>query len=210
MCVVVDTLLFSAKRCEKCGDFSKTKDLSSHNHRKEPMKDRFMPLGLQKYTILKIFNRLNPDAEADNLDWDWLDDKSLLVENLLNMKQGNPDYVWNDPLDEEDIEQMETDRLIEEKLEILETLHSAGLDEEAEKVSKEIDEIVARFSKKFDTGWHVEQTENGEMHTIDVEIKPHKTSAKGKKYSYGRIQLTVDPALVGLKAKISVFKAKDG
>ena len=74
------------------GDFSKTKDLSSHNHRKEPMKDRVMPLGLQKHTLLKKFNKLNPKAEADNLDWDWLDDKSLLEENLLNMKQGNPAY----------------------------------------------------------------------------------------------------------------------
>jgi hypothetical protein len=174
------------------------------------MKDRFMPLRLQKYTILKIFNRLNPDAEPDNLDWDWLDDESLLDENLLNMKQGNPDYVWNDPLDEQDIERMETDRLIQEKLEKLETLQNAGLDEEAKKVSKEIDEILESFSKKFDTGWHAKRTENGEMHTIEVEIKPHKTSAKGKKYSYGRIQLTVDPAWIGLKAKISVFKAKEG
>jgi hypothetical protein len=192
------------------GDFSKTKDLSSHNHRKEPMKDGVMPLGLQKYTLLKRFNKLNPDAEAEYLDWDWLDDKCCYDENLLNMKQGNPAYVWYKPLDEQDIERMETDRLIQEKLDTLRILQNAGLDEEAQKVSKEIDEIEASFSKKFDTGWHVEQTEEGEMHTIEVEIKPHKTGAKGKKYSYGRIQLTVDPALVGLKAKISVFKAKDG
>lgn len=190
------------------GGFSKTKDLSSHNHRKEPMK--VMPLGLQKYTLTRTFNRLNPNAEPDNLDWDWLDDKCSFEENLANMKQGNPDYVWYEPLDEYDIERIEMDRLLQEKYETIGVLLSAGLDEEAEKVSKEMDEIEARFSKKFDTGWHVEQTEDGEKHTIEVEIKQHPVFRNGKKYPYGRIQLTVDPAWVGLRAKISVFKAKEG
>jgi len=175
------------------------------------MKDKVMNLGLQKHTIRKIFNRLNPKAEPDNLNWDCLDNKCCLAENLLNMEETNSEYKWvDDDVLLRKYEELEHGRILQEKRETLETLQNAGLDEEAKKVSKEIDEIEARFSKKFDTGWHMEQTENGEMHTIEVEIKPHKTSVKGKKYSYGRIQLTVDPAWIGLKAKISVFKAKEG
>lgn len=59
-------------------------------------------------------------------------------------------------------------------------------------------------------GWNVTQTELGETYSMEVEIKRHDSIAKGKMYTYGRIQLTVDPAWIGSKAKISVFKAKEG
>jgi hypothetical protein len=184
--------------------------LISHFNPKEPMTNRVMPLGLQKYTITRIFKRLNPKNDPEDLDWDGLDDKCCLGGNLENMQELNPQYIWVD----EDIiirkyEDLEHRRLVQEKLGEYQSLLTAGLDEEAEKVSKEIDEIEARFNKKYDTGWHVEQTEDDEMHTIEIEIKPRPVFRNGKKYPYGRIQLNVDPAWVGLKAKISVFRAKE-
>ena len=53
-----------------------------------------MPLGLQKYTITKIFNKLNPDEEPDDLDWDNLDKGATFHENLNNMKNGHPRFNW--------------------------------------------------------------------------------------------------------------------
>ena len=156
---------------------------------REPMTDRVMPLGLQKHTILKVFNRLNPDAEPDDLDWDHLDGKCSFAENLWNMKQGHPRYVWDEPLDEYDIDRMEMGRVLQEKYDQIGILLAKGLDEDAAKVSKEMDEIEERFNKKFDTGWHMEKIEGGEMHTIEVEIKLRPVFRNGKKYPYGRIQI---------------------
>ena len=75
----------------------------------------------------------------------------------------------------------------------------------------EPEDSVESFSKtETHTGWQVERTELGEAYSTLIEIKPHIAVAKGKKYTYGRIQLSVEPTWVGLKAKISIFKAHEG
>lgn len=58
-------------------------------------------------------------------------------------------------------------------------------------------------------GWRIDQTEDGEIHSIEVEIEPHQVKAKGKEYLYGRIQLSLDPRRIGLIARISVNIPKE-
>ena len=70
-------------------------------------------------------------------------------------------------------------------------------------------DILESFSKT-DTSWKVEPTEFGETYSKIIEIKPHNSVAKGKMYKYGRIQETVDPTWIGLKAKITIFKDHEG
>lgn len=152
-----------------------------------------MPLGLQKYNIKRIFNRLNPNEEPDNLDWDVLDSECCFSENRDNMKRGNPQYKW-DPLEHIIRKAEAQEKAYNERLRM-----DAGLDPEYSEENSE-----ESFSKKNpDTNWQVEQTDLGETHSTIVEIKPH-TAGKGKKYHYGRIQLIVDPSWVGFKAKITV------
>jgi len=67
---------------------------------------------------------------------------------------------------------------------------------------------VESFTKNFGTVWQKEDTEEGTVHFTTIEIKPHTSVGKGKRYNYGRIQLTVDSSWVGLKAKIKIIKPK--
>ena len=57
-------------------------------------KERVMPLGLQKYTLKKMFKKLNPDADPEFLDWDCMSYDQNFNENYRDMENGNPEYVW--------------------------------------------------------------------------------------------------------------------
>ena len=84
---------------------------------------RKMSLGLQKYMILKIFKKFNPDADPQNLDLESLDSTCELTENLDDMKNEYPQYVWEDELEElEQSEHLFHDRQME-------TLHEAGVED---------------------------------------------------------------------------------
>jgi len=159
------------------------------------MTDKVMPLGLQKYTIKKVFLKWNPDGEPDNLDWDALEKGATFGENLENMKSMHPEYIWDDLLWRK-WKYEEQAREEQAKHDLEKVLSDAGVSEDS----------VESFSKNADTGWQVERTELGETYSTVVEIKRHTAVAKGKKYAYGRIQITVDPEWVGLKATISVSK----
>ncbi len=52
--------------------------------------------------------------------------------------------------------------------------------------------------------WKIEQTVGIETRTIELEVLPHRTMAKGKPYECGRIQQTVDKKLVGCPVTISI------
>ena len=53
-----------------------------------------MPLGLQKYTLKKMFKKLNPNADPEFLDWDCMSYDQNFNENYRDMANGNPEYVW--------------------------------------------------------------------------------------------------------------------
>ena len=161
---------------------------------------RMMNLGLQKHTILKIFNRFNPEVEPDNLDWDNLDDTCKLSENLDNMKNAHPQYVWEDELPKWEHAEHNGQ---------LERLHEAGV-EDAEVMERilsiyNIDDFSNNLLSKLAKQ---EQRQVGEIFYKVVKIKPTTRKGKGKTYSYGCIQNLFDSKYVGLKAKIIVFGTK--
>lgn len=123
-------------------------------------------------------------------------------ENLNDLKNNYPEFYWNNVEKEEKEE--ERNRALEDKdyAERILREHKSILEEEPT-------EDLSTFSSELEMvndQWIIEQkTERGEVHSIEVEIIPYSTTSKDKKYNYGRIQLTVDPSWVGLKAKIRVF-----
>jgi len=166
-----------------------------HNstHKCSMRRNRVMPLGLQKYTLLKKFNKLNPDADPEYLDWDCMDYDQTFNENYRDMANGNPEYVWF----EQTLFEIE-DRAKEVEIQnLINSLIEKGYDEET------IDRIVEE--KEMETvkgGWKVGWVAGEETYTKTVKIKPH---LKGK-YKRGRIQTTCDPDFIGLEAKITFVK----
>ena len=155
-------------------------------------KERVMPLGLQKYTLLKIFKKLNPDAEPDNLNWDNTDHSGCFSENYHDMANAHPQYVWFEESIEE-IEQKEKDIEIQ-------NLIDNGVDEET--IDRIRDESEMQTVKG---GWKVGTIAGKLTYTKTVKIKSH---LKGK-YMRGRIQTTCDSEFIGLEAKITFVKPEE-
>jgi hypothetical protein len=167
------------------------------------MPKRVAPLVIQRRNIIRIFNANNPNEEPDNLDWDILEKGATFEDNLNGMIEEYSQFNWgrfNDKSEkyeiEEDYEKHKAQERINSALELLD-------------LPPEPDSVDS-FSKTKENKphWKIEQTEGGETYSIQIEIKSHKAVAKDKMYDYGRIQLTVDQALVGLKANITVFKPR--
>ena len=60
-----------------------------------PMKkERILSLGLMKHNLKKIFNKLNPDEEVDNLNFDCLDYPCTFGTAIHDMADQYPQYVW--------------------------------------------------------------------------------------------------------------------
>jgi hypothetical protein len=191
------------KKREAHSEFPFLVKFLSSTHNRKNMPKRRMPLGLQKYTILKIFKKLNPNAEPDNLDWDNLDNLCNFRENYDNMAKTHPDFEWEDTAVA--IGRMEDEirnRQIEEKEEERESLLASGRVEEAAAVKREI-EALERAPDFIKKGWSVDNTEDGQYYTTVVKIK---SRSQGKKYNYGRIQISTPQSLIGLDARITVFK----
>ena len=144
------------------------------------MPKRVAPLVIQRRNIIRIFNANNPNEEPDNLDWDILEKGATFEDNLNGMIEEYSQFNWG------------------------------RFNDKSEKYEIEEPDSVDSFSKTKENKphWKIEQTEGGETYSIQIEIKSHKAVAKDKMYDYGRIQLTVDQALVGLKANITVFKPR--
>lgn len=172
-----------------------------------------MPLKLQKITMLKVFNKLNPHADSYEIDWDCLDPTLTFSENREIMSNNYPQYKWTLLEDESTDQFYEKCKMDDEESEH-NRLMSFGyrndeIEERLKKYMKERYPESESFTKKFDTVWQKKETDEGTIHSTTIEIKPHTISSKGKKYTYGRIQLTVDPSWVGLKAKIEILEAKE-
>ena len=157
---------------------------------------RFMPLGLMKHNLKKIFNKLNPDDEVDDLNFDCLDYPCYFSTAIHDMADQYPQYVWFEESLEE-IEQKEKDIEIQN---LKDSLIASGVDEET------IDRIVEeREMQTVKGGWKVGWVAGRETYTKTVKIKPH---LKGK-YMRGRIQTTCDPEFIGLEAKITFVKPEE-
>lgn len=147
---------------------------------------RVMPLGLVKHTILKRFNKWNPDVDPEYLDWDNLDYTCNFGENYDNMANAHPQYVW----DEED-----TLDIIEQKEKEIEIqkLIDKGVDEAT--IDRIRDEMEMQNLKG---GWKKGWVAGKETYIKTVEIKLH--------CNRGRVQALCDPELIGLEAKITIVK----
>ncbi len=158
---------------------------------------RIMPLGLMIHTLKKVFNRLNPDGDEDEIDWNKTIDYPISFTSALHdMATEYPQYVWFEESLEE-IEQKEKDIEIQN---LIDSLLAKGLDEET------IDRIVEeREMKTIKGGWKVGWVAGEKTYSKTVKIKPH---LKGK-HMRGRIQATCDPEFIGLEAKITFVKPEE-
>jgi len=152
-------------------------------------KERVMPLGLKKHTILKKLKKLNPDADFEDLDWDCMDYDQSFIDSYRDMADGNPEYVWF----EESLFEIEQ----KEKEVEIQNLSDSGVDEAT--IDRIRDEMEMYTVKG---GWKVGRIAGKLTYTKTVKIKPH---LKGK-YKRGRIQTTCDSEFIGLEAKITFVK----
>jgi hypothetical protein len=154
---------------------------------------RFMPLGLMKYTLKKVFNRLNPDEEVDNINFECLDYPCSFESAVHDMADQYPQYVWFEQTSfeiESRAKEVEIQNLINNLLE-------KGYDEET------IDRIVEeREMQTLKGGWKKGWVAGRETYTKTVKIKSH---LKGK-YMRGIIRTCCDPEFIGLDAKITFVK----
>jgi hypothetical protein len=157
-------------------------------------KERVMPLGLMIHTLKKVFNRLNPDGDEDEIDWEKTIDYPISFTSALHdMANEYPHYVWfeQNRFEVEDrAKEIETQNFID-------CLIEKGYDEET------IDRIVEeREMETVKGGWKRGRVAGRETYTKTVKIKPH---LKGK-HMRGRIQTTCDPEFIGLEAKVTFVK----
>ena len=159
-----------------------------------------MPKALQVYLLKKRFGDLDTFTFAD-----YVDETLTLPENLWNLKENHNEEILKARheagySDEENARVFDWDDWAPPQEEFWKEIQKYDWEIEKEEPDVCEDEIEL----KEEEGWHVEKTEEGEVHTIEVEVEPHRVVAKGKTYDYGRIQLNVSQRWVGLNAKISV------
>ena len=145
---------------------------------------RKMSLGLQKYMILKIFKKFNPDTDPQNLDLESLDSTCELSENLDDMENAYPQFVWKDKLPE--LEAADHDRQTD-------MLCDAGVEDY--KVRERIlslYEIVGFSNDLLSELGKQEQRQVGEIFSKVVTIKSTTRKGKGKNtvMAASRIYLT--------------------
>ena len=159
-------------------------------------KKRILSLGLMKYNLTRIFIRLNPNEDVDNINFDPLDYPCGFQTALHDMADQYPQYVWF----EESLEEIEAKEKEIEIQNLIDSLIAKGVDEET------IDRIVEE--KEMETvkgGWNVGWVAGKETYTKTVKIKSH---LKGE-HMRGRIQATCDPEFIGLEAKIIFVKPEE-
>ena len=166
-----------------------------------PTRERVLPLPLVKRAITKIFNKWNPNLDdADLIDWDILDNECCFNENLDNIKQRHPEYVWEDVVGKS---------LFEEQLRLEKERHEA---EEIDKLGEEhLEDEHEIYAEQHGLEYHRSTKPEIEQTVIiskKILVKPHSTTSKGKKRLYGRIQLTVDKSWIGKTTEIRVIFKK--
>lgn len=66
-------------------------------------KTRIMNPALQMTILTKIFKKFNPSADWEEVDFDHIDPTCNFRENLGNVAEGNPQFVWKEPEDNGDV-----------------------------------------------------------------------------------------------------------
>jgi len=165
-----------------------------------PRKHEPMPKALQMYVLKKHFGKL----DSFTID-EYVDDHLTLPENLWNLEKNHSEDILKARI-EMGYTEAENARLFgwDDWAVSREDFWKEAQEYEWEMEKDEPDVSEAEIEPQEDEGWHVEKTEEGEVHTIEVEVEPHRVVAKSKTYDYGRIQLNVNQGWVGLIAKISV------
>lgn len=160
-----------------------------------------MPKALQMFLLKKRFGNL------DLVDWDAIVDSMLTFpENLHNIERNRIEEIEH--AQHEGGYKTESEKKVEladiawaKELEYMWRLMQEQDIEPEQEEAVPVEDVEPEDSES----WRIEQTDDGEIHSIEVEVEPHRTRAKGKQYLYGRIQLSVDQNWIGLTAKISVF-----
>lgn len=163
-----------------------------------------MPKALQVFLLRKRFGNL------DLIDWNAIVDGDLTFpENLHNIERNHIEEIEH--AQHEGGYKTES----EKKVELADIAWAKELEQmwrlmqEPDRELEQEEVVPAEDSEpEYSEGWRVEQTDDWEIHSKEVEIEPHKTKSKCKDYLYGRIQLSVDPSWIGLHAKINVLVPK--
>jgi len=53
-----------------------------------------MPYGLQVWSLKRLFNKLNPKGDFDDIDLDYIDPTAQFFENVKVIKEAHPRYRW--------------------------------------------------------------------------------------------------------------------
>jgi len=125
---------------------------------------------------LQIFLLKKRYGDLDQIDWQSIVDGGLTFpENVCSIEQ----YYMD---------------------EINRAQYESGYKTESEKQAQ------AEWSQELRAlkAWHIEQEDDAEIHSVEVEIVPHKVRVRGKEYTYGRIQSCCNAKLIGLRAKVTV------
>jgi len=143
------------------------------------------------------------------IDWNnFVTEGQTLSENLNDLKNNYPEYSWakDDNYEaKEEVAVLNLQAQMEEQAKVDTERHEAQYQEEQAQSTDNLDKVHEPISVEPPLGeWQIEKTETAEVHTIFVEIKPHKVHAKGKDYYCGRIQQTISGDFLGLRAKIIV------
>ena len=153
---------------------------------------RYLSLGLMIYNLKRVFNRLNPDEEVDNINFDPLDYPCGFQTALHDMADQYPQYEWFEEESLEEIEDMENEQKIRE-------LKARGVsEEELDRIRDEMD--MQTLKRGWKRGWIAGK----ETYIKTVPIKPHT-----KDKAQGRIQTTCNREFIGLEAKITIVKPEE-
>ena len=154
---------------------------------------RYMPLGFMIYNLKRVFNRLNPDEEVDNLNFECLDYPCSFESAVHDMADQYPQYVWF----EETHFEIESRAKEVEIQNLINSLLEKGYDEDT------IDRIVEeREMQTLKGGWKKGWVAGKETYTKTVKIKSHLKD----RYMRGIIRTTCEPEFIGLEAKVTFVK----
>jgi hypothetical protein len=144
-----------------------------------PKKYKHMPLGLQLHVLRKNLAKLNP----------WLEDVDLVPHVSIGGTL-NPEEEWEDYVD--------PDASFPENLDDLERQFPS--------VKWRVPKITE--NKPLRMKPIVLRDEEGVSLQYKFIIKPHRPTAKGKRYNRGRIQISLDKSLIGRFAIVQIYVPK--
>ncbi len=181
------------------------------------MPSRVMPKNMQINAFKKLFVIWNKPLEKENpifcaedqidlIDWKaYVTEGQTFNENLKDLENNYPEFYWTHVAKERAAKQRNEEAVLAEQVKENTEQHEAlYIDEQKQDIpipedSSETERIEPPLGE-----WQIEKNEKFEVHTITIEIQPHRVTSKGKAYDFGRIQLNVPGDFIGLRAKVIV------